>query len=341
MKILIVGPSWVGDMVMSQALFKVLKDQDSATRLHVLAPGWSRPLLDRMPEVESSIDLPFGHGVIDLKARREFALSLRAAAFDQAIVLPNSMKSALIPFWAGIPRRTGWRGEMRYGLLNDLRVLDESLYPLMVERFVALAHRKGALLPHPLPRPRLVIDTQARDAAMAKFSLRLEGRPVVALCPGAEFGSSKRWPEAHYAELAEARIAAGHQVWLFGSQKDRTVTQAITSALSDTAKAHCVDLAGQTSLAEAIDLLSCAAVVVSNDSGLMHVAAALDRPLVAVYGSTSPGFTPPLASRVRIEQAALDCSPCFQRECPLGHGNCMKQLSPARVTDAVTAVLEG
>ena len=341
MKILIVGPSWVGDMVMAQALFKVLKDQDGASRLHVLAPAWSRPLLDRMPEVEVAIDLPFGHGVIDLKARRDFALTLRAEAYDQAIVLPNSMKSALIPFWAGIPKRTGWRGEMRYGLLNDLRVLDEALYPLMVERFVALGQRKGTLLPHPLPQPRLVIDAVAREAAAAKWSLSPGSRPVMALCPGAEFGSSKRWPEAYYAQLAKERIAAGHQVWLFGSQKDRSVTQAILSALSDDAKAHCVDLAGQTSLAEAIDLLSFASVVVSNDSGLMHVAAALNRPLVAVYGSTSPAFTPPLASRVRIEKADLECSPCFQRECPLAHGNCMKQLMPSRVSEAVTAVLEG
>jgi heptosyltransferase-2 len=340
MKILIVGPSWVGDMVMAQSLFKALQAENRAVRLHVLAPAWSRPLLDRMPEVERAIDLPFGHGVVELKSRREFAENLRAEAYDQAIVLPNSMKSALIPFWAGIPRRTGWRGEMRYGLINDMRVLDEELYPLMVERFVALACTSGALLPNPLPRPRLVIDEGARQTAVDAFSLSPGRRPVLALCPGAEFGNSKRWPEASFAELARVRIEAGYQVWIFGSERDQPVSQAVIDALPVSARAQCVDLAGRTSLAEAIDLMSLASTVVSNDSGLMHVAAALDRPLVAVYGSSSPAFTPPMGTRVRIETAGLECSPCFQRECPLGHGNCMKQLSPSRVIDAVMAVSE-
>ncbi|MDP3364879.1 MAG: lipopolysaccharide heptosyltransferase II, partial [Pseudomonas sp.] len=197
MKILIVGPSWVGDMVMAQTLFQCLKQRHPECEIDVLAPDWSRPILERMPEVRAALSLPLGHGVLDLATRRRIGKSL-VGQYDQAILLPNSLKSALVPWFAGIPKRTGWKGEMRYGLLNDIRTLDKERYPQMIERFMALAYEPGAMLPQPYPQPRLVIDEASRDAALAKFELQLD-RPVLALCPGAEFGEAKRWPAEHYA----------------------------------------------------------------------------------------------------------------------------------------------
>ncbi|MEE5043218.1 lipopolysaccharide heptosyltransferase II [Pseudomonas alliivorans] len=333
MNILIVGPSWVGDMVMAQTLFQCLKQRHPECQIDVLAPEWSRPLLERMPEVRAALSFPLGHGALELATRRRIGKSL-AGQYDQAILLPNSLKSALVPFFAGIKQRTGWRGEFRYGLLNDVRTLDKQRYPLMIERFMALAWDKGAELPRPYPKPSLQIDPATRDAALAKFGLTLD-RPVLALCPGAEFGESKRWPAEHYAQVADARIREGWQVWLFGSQKDHPVGETIRENLIPGLREESVNLSGQTSLAEAIDLLSCTDSVVSNDSGLMHVAAALNRPLVAVYGSTSPAFTPPLADEVEVVRLGIECSPCFDRTCRFGHYNCMRLLEPGAVIQAL------
>ena len=221
MNILIVGPSWVGDMVMAQTLFECLKQRHPQCEIDVLAPEWSRPILERMPQVRRALSFPLGHGALELATRRRIGKSL-AGQYDQAILLPNSLKSALVPFFAGIPKRTGWRGEFRYGLLNDVRKLDKERYPLMIERFMALAYEPGTELPKPYPRPSLQIDPQSRDAALAKFGLSLD-RPVLALCPGAEFGEAKRWPSEHYAQVAEAKIREGWQVWLFGSKNDHAV----------------------------------------------------------------------------------------------------------------------
>lgn len=333
MNILIIGPSWVGDMVMAQTLFICLKHQHPSCNIDVLAPEWSRPILERMPEVRQALSFPVGHGVLDLATRRRVAQGLRGQ-YQQAILLPNSLKSALVPFLAGIPKRTGWKGEMRYGLLNDLRKLDKARYPLMIERFMALAFEPDAALPQPYPHPQLRIETHSRDQALARFGLSLD-RPVLALCPGAEFGESKRWPAAHFAEVAERKIREGWQVWLYGSKNDHPVGQDIVQRLIPGLREEVVNLAGETSLAEAIDLLSCADAVVSNDSGLMHVSAALGRPLVAVYGSTSPAFTPPLSDRVETVRLGLECSPCFDRTCRFGHNNCMRELLPEQVVEAL------
>jgi heptosyltransferase-2 len=323
-------------MVMAQTLFQCLKQRHPECEIDVLAPEWSRPILERMPEVRAALSFPLGHGALELTTRRRIGRSLKGQ-YDQAILLPNSLKSALVPFFAGIAKRTGWRGEFRYGLLNDVRTLDKARYPLMIERFMALAFDRGADLPTPYPRPSLRIDPSSRDAALAKFGLSLD-RPVLALCPGAEFGESKRWPAEYYAEVAEMRIRQGWQVWLFGSKKDFPVGESIRERLIPGLREEASNLSGDTSLAEAIDLMSCADAVVSNDSGLMHVAAALNRPLVAVYGSTSPGFTPPLADQVEIVRLGLECSPCFERTCRFGHYNCMRQLEPAPVLEALQRV---
>jgi heptosyltransferase-2 len=330
-RILIVGPSWAGDMVMAQVLFKAIKRRHPSAVIVVLAPDWSRPLLQHMPEVSGIIDLPLGHGELGLGKRWRLGRSLSASNYDQAILLPNSLKSALIPFFAGIPQRTGWVGESRYGLLNDIRRLDKARLPMMVQRFAALAAPAGSDELPQIEPPSLQVESSEVDAALRDLALNGQGGRLLALCPGAEFGPAKRWPASAYAELANHYLQLGWRVWLFGSAKDSHDCEAINRQTDG----RCADLSGRTSLAQAVVLLSLADGVVSNDSGLMHVAAALQRPLVAVYGSTDPGFTPPLNSNSRIVRLGLDCSPCFKRECPLGHLDCLNRLQASQVIEAL------
>ncbi|MCL4688438.1 MAG: lipopolysaccharide heptosyltransferase II [Burkholderiales bacterium] len=325
---LVVSPSWIGDAVLAHPLLARLEARDPAGAIDVVAPAWASAVYGRMPEVRRVIAFPFGHGELKLGERRRFARGL--SRYDRAVVLPGSLKSALVPWFAGIPVRTGWRGEMRYGLLNDLRRLDEAALPLIVERYAALAQPAGEARERPLPAPRLAVDLAKRDAAVVKFGLAGDA-PVLALAPGAEYGPAKRWPARHFAAIARRHAAAGYRVWLFGSGKDA----AITAEVSRLAGAPVEDLAGRTTLDEAIDLLSLAARVVTNDSGLMHVAAALDRPMAAVFGSSSPAYTPPLSPRARVVSLNLACSPCFRRECPLGHTDCLEKLDPEQVQAAL------
>ena len=332
-RVLIVGPSWVGDTVLAQPLFMRLHERLPKLELDVLAPPWTTPLLKRMPEVSAVIDNPFRHGELKVFARRRLGLALKARRYDQAIVLPNSLKSALPPYFASIPVRTGYRGELRTGILNDVRVLDEKRLALLVERFAALADKSHAPLVRPLARPRLRVDQVNRRRLLDAFELD-DQRPVVAFCPGAEYGQAKRWPANHYAALADTLVQAGASVWLIGSANDRAVGEAIEAA---TRVGPILNLCGRTGLDDAIDLLSAAALVVTNDSGLMHVAAALDRPLIALYGSSSPRFTPPLSPEASILSLELPCSPCFKRECPLGHLKCLNDLDPDRVWSQIRA----
>ena len=329
-RILVVAPAWVGDAVLAQPLFMRLLERTPGATLDVVAPAWTLPVFRRMPQVAAAIAGPFAHGELGLRARWRLARTLAARGYDRAIVLPNSWKSALVPFLAGIPVRTGYVGEARYGLLNDARRLDEAALPQMAERFAALADPRGADFARPLPRPALAVDEGERRATLAALGL-VDTPPVAVLCPGAEYGPAKRWPPEHFAALADALAARGHAVWLVGSAKDSPAAQAIAR----TARAPVVDLCGRTDLAQAIDVIATARLVVSNDSGLMHIAAALDRPLAALYGSSSPAFTPPLSPLARVIRLDVPCSPCFERECPLGHFRCMRELTPARVLAAL------
>ncbi len=292
MRVLVVAPSWIGDAVLSHPLLVRLKEREPHAAIDVLAPAWVLPVYRRMPEVAEAIAHPFGHGDLKLGERRRFAK--RLAHYERAVVLPNTFKAALIPWHAGIALRTGYRGEMRYALLNDARRLDKAKLPLIAERYAALA-------------------------------------------PGAEYGPAKRWPAQHFATLAKSLAARGFQVWLMGSAKDAGITAEIQRLAGDA----CIDFAGRTTLDEAIDLMSCAARVVTNDSGLMHVAAALDRPTAALFGSSSPAFTPPLSAHARVITLNLSCSPCFARVCPLGHTNCLVTLGPERVLAVLDAPATG
>ena len=315
---------------MAQSLFITLKQRNPAASIDVLAPSWSIPLLERMPEVNKALVMPLGHGQFALAARFKLGKQLRAAAYQQAIVLPNSWKSALIPFFAGIPHRTGYRGEMRWGLLNDIRPLDKSQLRMTVQRFVALGLEVNTVTAPVYPSPKLAIEPERQRLVCEKFQLNTS-KNILALCPGAEFGPAKRWPVTHFAEVAKQMHRQDWEVWLIGSEKDSGIAEQIT----DLSAGACVNFAGRTSLGEAVDLLSFARVVVSNDSGLMHVAAALDKPVIAIYGSSDPGFTPPLHKQAVIVDLNLDCSPCFKRECPLGHTHCLTEISPATIIAAI------
>lgn len=329
-KILVVGPSWVGDTVISQSLLKLLMEQNPGVQIDYLAPPWTLPLLSRMPEVRDSINNPFGHGAIRLGERRALGKTLRERGYDHALVLPNSWKSALIPWFAGIPLRSGFRGEARWGLLNDLRHLDAAVLPQMVQRFAALALPAGTTLPDHLPLPLLQSTAAQQQGLLARLGLNT-GKPAVAFCPGAEYGPAKRWPEAHFSALARMLAERGYAVWLVGSPKDHAVAETIAQG----AAATCINLCGKTDIAEAADLLAAARLVVTNDSGLMHIAAAVGRPVIALYGSSAPQFTPPLSNDARILSLSIECSPCFKRECPLGHFKCLNDLSPERVFAAI------
>ncbi|MDR2688239.1 MAG: lipopolysaccharide heptosyltransferase II [Azoarcus sp.] len=334
-KILVVGPSWVGDMVMAQSLFKVLRATDDCL-IDVLAPAWSLPVLARMPEVNRGWTMPLGHGELGFGKRWALGRELGREAYAQAIILPGSLKSALVPFFARIPQRTAYRGEMRYLLVNDMHRLDRAALPMTVQRFIALGLPRGALQPSPFPLPRLVADAENQRALSARFGFDV-ARPPIAFMPGAEYGPAKQWPPAHYATLARALVDRGFQIWVLGSDKDSAAARVIAEAQStDSAQSTNVfDLSGRTTLGDAIDLLAMARAAVTNDSGLMHVAAALEVPLVAIFGSSSPEHTPPLATRVAIESLRLACAPCFKRHCPLGHTRCLTDIDPERVLAAL------
>ncbi len=327
-RILVVGPAWVGDMVMAQSLFKALKARHANARIDVLAPAWTQPLLARMPEVRRGLTLPFAHGHFQPLRRYAFGKSLRPESYDWAIVMPITWKSALIPFAAHIPRRTGFLGESRWGLINDTRPLDKNALPMMVQRYLSLALEADEALTNNIPRPALTSTAEQQFATLTRLGITTIDRPILALCPGAEYGPSKRWPPEHFAELARRQIALGWQVWIFGSAKDQEQATYIADQLSPSA---CINLAGKTRLEDAIDLLALATTVVSNDSGLMHVAAALERRVIAVFGSSDPKYTPPLSPRASIVSINIECSPCFKKECRYGHYKCLNDLKPGQV----------
>lgn len=333
-RILVVAPSWIGDTIIAQPLFMRLAERDPGCEIDALAQPWVAPVLRAMPQIAGVIESPLRHGRFDFALRRQLARRLAAGRYDEAIVLPNSWKSALMPFLAGIPLRTGFIGESRYGLLNRRHQLDKTKLPRQVDRYAQLAQPPGEALRQPLPQPQLARDAAREAATLVALGLARAHQPIV-LCPGAEYGPAKRWPAAYYAELARALGARGHAIWLLGSAKDAPVADEIVAASAGAAE----NLCGRTTLGQALDLIASARLVVTNDSGLMHVAAALGRPLIALYGSSSPDYTPPLSDKAAIIWRKPDCSPCFKRECPLGHFRCMTELTPDSVLETATRKL--
>ncbi len=334
LRLLIVAPSWVGDMMMAQSLLKMLKYRHPQAMIDVLAPAGFAGLLQRMTEVNGIISHDFKHQHLDWHARYRLGKQLRSHHYRQALILPNSWKSALVPFWAKIPQRTGYVGEWRYGLLNDIRRLDKVLVRQTVQQYVHLAADQSnslnelPFLPHPQLSPANV------DYVLQRLHLS-RARPLLILCPGAEYGPAKQWSAEYFAIVGKRQAEQGWQVWILGSGKDAVIGAKIAALIGD----KCINLCGETQLGEAVDLLSLADVVISNDSGLMHVAAALDKPLIAIYGSSDAGKTPPLSSRAKVLSAGVACSPCFQRTCRWQHYHCLREIKPQQVLTLLNTMI--
>ncbi len=347
LKILVISPASIGDAMMLEPLLRRLREQHPDAAIDVLASVAIVPLLWRMAEIGRAIPTPLIDGRFSLKACWRLARHLKREGYVRAIVLPGAFTAALIPFLARIPWRTGFSGAMRSLLLNDVRSQDKKA--LTAERFVSLAGRRHIDAHRPLDPPRLRTEMSHVRATLAKLILAPTS-PVVALCVGAEGGPARRWPAHHFAELAWNLAGAGYEIWLLGADEEvkigaeierlfmvARVKTSIRDGHGKTRKFH--NLCGKADLAETIDLFAVARAAVVNDSGLMHVAAALGKPLFALYGSTSPGVSPPLSNQVRVISLKLPCSPCLQRECPLGHFNCMKEIHPQRVFNDILAAV--
>lgn len=336
---LIISPNWIGDAVMAQPLLQLLRQRMPTQPIDVLAPRWVAPVWRAMREVHTVVETPFRHGALQLRERWRFARYLRTRGYAAAYVLPNTLKFALIPWLAGIPQRIGYRGEMRYGLLNVMHHDNPGAPRPMVSFYAALASAPAAEAQPPaaLPRPALHVSPEQMHEAMTRVGLDPE-RPMVTFAPGAEFGSAKRWPISYFSELAKAVLRAHPQVQvvLLGSGRDKEVCGEIAAGALKVR-----DLAGATSLDQAIALIARSQAMVSNDSGLLHVASALNRPVVAIYGPTDPAHAPPFSDAAASLWLHLECSPCRQRECPLGHHNCMRQISPDMVWQPLKPLLEG
>jgi heptosyltransferase-2 len=317
-RVLVVAPNWIGDALMAQPLFMRLREKRPGQRIDALAPPWVAPVLRRMPQIDEVIVASLEHGALDLRERWRLGRMLRARGYEQAIVLPNTWKAALVPYLADVPLRSGYVGESRYGLLNLLHhKAKDAPREAMTRHYARLAEPPGKAPAEPLPKPNLSVDPGAARATAERFGL---GGRYAVFCPGAEYGPAKRWPAERFGALARTLDVP---VVLLGSAKDREACASVGGGARN--------LAGETTLDEAIELIAGAELMVSNDSGLMHVAAALDRPQVALFGSSSPEHTPPLSARARVVWLHLECSPCFARECPLGHFRCMLDISVERV----------
>jgi len=297
-------------------------------RLTVGALPWVAPVYRAMPQVAEVVEFPFAHGGLQLRARRILAQRLQGQ-FDTAYVLPNSLKSALLPFLASIPRRVGYLGEARIGLLTH-RLKNPKNRPPMVAFYSALSGDSDLAS----DRPQLHIGDAQIEYSLRELGLWRGGYYVFA--PGAEYGPAKRWPATHFAELA-ARLDA--PVVLLGSGKEAALCEDIAAPVNAVRAGQCHNLAGKTSLPQALSLIAGSKATISNDSGLMHVAAALGVPQVAIFGSSSPLHTPPLSDKAVVlwlknepaYQPPLDCAPCFARECPLGHTRCLTDISAMQV----------
>lgn len=339
-RILVISPNWIGDAVMAQPLLRLLKEAHPLHAIDVLAPPPVSAVWRAMSEVDTVLETSFRHGALQLKARWQLARQLKQHGYDAAYVLPNTLKFALIPWLAGIRKRVGYLGENRYGLLNVIHRDDKRAPRGMVAFYAALAAPPAAngaasIVALQGLKPRLTVADAEAERVMRNFGLAPQ-LPLVVFAPGAEFGSAKRWPAAYFGQLAVSvrELMEEAQIVLLGSVKDQPVTAEIVKWAP-----AAISLAGSTSLAEAIALIARADAVVSNDSGLLHIASALNRPVVALYGPTDPGHAPPFSDIATSIYLNLSCAPCRQRECPLKHHKCMRDMLPEQVWQALRPML--
>ena len=337
MKILVVGPSWVGDSVMAQTLYKRIKKELPSSQIDVMSPHWSLALLERMPEVCKKIVSPFSHGETKLFERYRLGQGLKKENYDRAIILTNSLKSSLIPYFARIGVRTGWLGEFRYGLINDIRSSKKLKKSLMVEKFAALSLYEENYSIENLTFPELEINFANQRNFLEEFSIDYS-KNTMAICPGAEFGPSKRWPAEYYAEIAKFYVNKGWNVLCIGSKNDEDIGIEIGSLNNLRCNESFINLIGKTSLQDAIDILAFTEKVVTNDSGLMHIAAAVKTPLVALYGPSSPEYTPPLISKKKILRKTQGYEKVRYGSNEKGYHQSLLDIKPEEVLDALEAL---
>ena len=333
--ILIIAPNWIGDAVSTQPLLANLKVLYPDSKIDILASNWVAPVYRACSEVHEVIEAKFEHKKLQWNLRKEIAKEIEAKNYQACFVLPNSFKSALIPWLANIPFRIGYRGELRFGLINlALDNPSKVNRPPMVEHYLVLSQllKDDESIPLDKFAPKLNVSGAAKQQVGQKLQdANINRDSIYAICPGAEYGPSKRWPTEHFAVLAQQLIKqnSNNQIVLLGSKSDYFLAQEITSQSKLVSTIH--NWCGNTSLDEAIALIGMSKAVVSNDSGLMHIAAALQIPQVAIFGSSDPAHTPPLSDRAKIMWLNMSCSPCHKRVCPLGHLRCLKDILPEQV----------
>ena len=341
--ILIIAPNWIGDAVMTQPLLAALKSQYPASTIDVLASTWVAPIYRACSEVNHVIEANFQHKQLQWGLRKQLANDLRLRGYQACFILPNSLKSALIPWMANIPFRIGYRGELRFGLINiALNNPSKINRPPMVEHYLALSQLLSdeETLAAKALTPKLNVSSSAKQSIDKKLSdANIDSKSVFVFCPGAEYGPTKRWPASHFAELANhlAQQLPNANIILLGSKSDHELAKAILQQSQDSVKIH--NWCGNTSLDEAIALIGMAKAVVSNDSGLMHIAAALKTPQIAIFGSSDPAHTPPLSENAKVIWLNLPCSPCHKKECPLGHLKCLNDILPQQVLATLNTLL--
>lgn len=333
---LVVAPNWIGDLLMAQPLLAQLAARHPQMKIDLLVPAHIAPLAALIAQVDQVIPTQFAHGGVQWRARWQLAQTLKRQRYDACWVLPNSAKSALVPWLAGIGLRIGYRGEHRFGLLHIRHQPPQGAErEPMVAHYARLARRPGAPLPDPLPDPQLRV-APARIAEVATKYQIAPGKPLIVLCPGAEYGPAKRWPAEYFVQLAELvqQSFPYAQIVVLGGPKDHEIGAQIAAGAPGVR-----NLCGETRLDEAAALLARAEAAICNDSGLMHVCAALNRPQIAIFGSSDPRHTPPHSDRATVFWLKLDCSPCFARECPQGHLRCLREIAPAEVFVALRQLL--
>ena len=341
--ILIIAPNWIGDAVMTQPLLAALKSQYPASTIDVLASTWVAPIYRACTEVNDVIEADFQHKQLQWGLRKQIVKDLQSKNYQTCYVLPNSLKSALIPWMANIPFRIGYRGELRFGLINiALNNPSKINRPPMVEHYLALSQLLSdeETLAAKTLTPKLNVSSSAKQSIDKKLSdANIDSKSVFIFCPGAEYGPTKRWPASHFAELAThlAQELPNANIILLGSKSDHQLAEEILQQSQDSVKIH--NWCGNTSLDEAIALIGLAKVVVSNDSGLMHIAAALKTPQIAIFGSSDPAHTPPLSENAKVIWLNLPCSPCHKKECPLGHLKCLNDILPQQVLATLNTLL--
>ncbi|ASK78053.1 lipopolysaccharide heptosyltransferase II [Paraphotobacterium marinum] len=334
--ILIIAPAWLGDLVMSHALLKKLK-REQTVQLDLAVPNWLVPVAKRIPEIRNIISIPFKHKELKVYKRYLFSKSLRTYHYDQVIVIPKTFKSALLAYWSHVPLRTGWVGEQRYFLLNDLRKNMKKVH-LNVNRYLQLGEKKNsALLNDPIPEkyyPKLMVNKKNLNHLVKKFNIPLE-TDVIAICPGASGGEAKKWPKKYFSELIKDLIKKDFKILILGAPSDQARCDEIYNSINESQKDSVINLCGSTSLEDLIDILSLCKTAVSNDSGNLFVAAAVGINVVAIYGPTTPDYTPPLTKKAKILHTDISCRPCHEKVCPLKHHKCMEELFPKMVSQAV------